>query len=524
MKENHLMKNAILLFFLFGFSCLNLFAQSSCQNIDFELGNLDHWSSEGNIKMVNGGQTDTYGHFPLASSGFFAVKLGNIESSLPSTISRSIQIDNSTKYFIYSYAVVLLGMDHSESEAARIELKITDTAGNIIPCTNFVALARPLISDGYLQSDSMYMALPIFYKPWTTNAIDLTPYIGQTLNFEIVNKWCIYDVHFAYSYVDAYCTSQLINSYESCEDQKHYIRSIEGFNEYFWNGPGIVSGEGTNLIEVDQPGLYTVDIPNTDPSCDSVHLDVQVTMNELPDIPEVDFNWSSFCLGDTATLYGQTNTFSPIEEQLWIINETDTLENVSEQIILDQLQNYTITCIVTNESGCSASLTKTFSVRQLPLIEIGDQEKICPGEPLKLYNRYNSESTLTWNTGDVGSFIEVDTQGVYYAIAYDGYCENRDSMYVDISDAYLGIIPNIITPNNDQVNDEFIIESSNLKNYHLVVMNRWGNQMFETNNSTLFWDGKLNSDFVADGVYYYVLKYVCEEKELKKVGFLQVQK
>ncbi len=518
------MKRLILLFLLAGIFHTELIAQSDCQNIDFELGRLEGWSSQGNIEVVNRGATDPYGNFPLASSGFFAVKLGNTEVSVPSTINRSIEIDSSNKYFIYSYAVVLLGVDHSELEAARVELKITDTAGQIIPCTNFVAIARPLISDGYMQSDSVYMNLPVFYKAWTTNAIDLTPYIGQTLNFEIVNKWCIYDVHFGYSYIDAYCTSQLISSYVSCDNQKHYIRSVEGFNEYIWNGPGIVSGEGTSVIEVNQPGVYAVDIPNTDVSCDSVHLEMEVSMNEAQDIPVVDFNWSSYCLGDTSLLYSQAHTLSPIHDQVWIINGVDTVTDFTQEFILDHQDEYTITCMVTNESGCSGEITKTLTVRALPVIDLGEDRKLCPGESVELYNLTASNVALTWNTGETGAFIEVDTAGVYSVLAYDGYCESRDSVYVGFGGVNLGIIPNIITPNNDLVNDELIIESENLIGYHLIITNRWGNPVFETSNSTHFWDGRSQGAIVDDGVYYYLLHYECEGVEKKKSGFVQVQR
>ncbi|WP_343747718.1 gliding motility-associated C-terminal domain-containing protein [Fluviicola sp.] len=519
------MKNKIVLYhLLFLCSVFNLSAQSHCQNIDFEDGDSSGWISQGNVEIVNKGQTDFYGNFPLASSGFFAVKLGSREESNLSTIKRSIYIDSSTKYFIYSYAVVLLGVDHSESEAARVEVHVTDSSGQVIPCTHFVAIAKPQISDGYQESDSMYWNLPVFYRPWATNAIDLSPYIGQTLNIELVNKWCVYDVHFGYSYIDAYCTSQLINTFSSCTNQKYYIRCIDGFEEYVWSGPGIVGGLGTNLVEVNQPGLYTVDIPNPSFGCDSIHLEINVTLNEVPDLPEANFSLSSVCLGDTATLFGQTTTINPIQDQSWVINGVHVGSNFTEHLPLDEVDEYTITYSVTNESGCSDSITKTFTVREIPALELGDAKKICPGEPLKLYNLANSSATLTWNTGEIASFIEVDTQGVYYVMAYDGFCTNTDSVKVDFGSMHLGNVPNIFTPNHDLINDEFVIESENLTGYHLEIVNRWGNTVFVSDHPGVYWNGTVNGEVVNDGVYYYILEYLCEESKLKRSGFVQVQR
>jgi gliding motility-associated-like protein len=158
------------------------------------------------------------------------------------------------------------------------------------------------------------------------------------------------------------------------------------------------------------------------------------------------------------------------------------------------------------------------------VIDLGEDRKLCPGESVELYNLTASNVALTWNTGETGAFIEADMAGVYSVLAYDGYCESRDSVYVGFGGVNLGIIPNIITPNNDLVNDELIIESENLIGYHLIITNRWGNPVFETSDSTHFWDGRSQGAIVDDGVYYYLLHYECEGVEKKKSGFVQVQR
>lgn len=61
------------------------------------------------------------------------------------------------------------------------------------------------------------------------------------------------------------------------------------------------------------------------------------------------------------------------------------------------------------------------------------------------------------------------------------------------------IIPNVITPNNDLVNDEFKI-TCNLKNYipeDLIIYNRWGQEVFNTRNKI----NQLSS--CNDGTYFY---------------------
>jgi gliding motility-associated-like protein len=67
------------------------------------------------------------------------------------------------------------------------------------------------------------------------------------------------------------------------------------------------------------------------------------------------------------------------------------------------------------------------------------------------------------------------------------------------------VIPNVITPNNDGNNDLFEIEGLKPET-KLLVVNRWGNVVFETVDYQNNWDGKdLNGLPLLDGVYTYKL-------------------
>ena len=68
------------------------------------------------------------------------------------------------------------------------------------------------------------------------------------------------------------------------------------------------------------------------------------------------------------------------------------------------------------------------------------------------------------------------------------------------------ILPNIFTPNNDNFNELFIpipptrfVKSSTFKLY-----NRWGKEIFKTNDIFINWNGNgKNGSPIPDGVYYY---------------------
>ena len=69
-------------------------------------------------------------------------------------------------------------------------------------------------------------------------------------------------------------------------------------------------------------------------------------------------------------------------------------------------------------------------------------------------------------------------------------------------------IPNVFTPNNDGVNDEFIVTNGKTScvTLHLTVFSRWGEKVFETENrEKMSWNGKDGNKELPDGVYFYVI-------------------
>ena len=90
------------------------------------------------------------------------------------------------------------------------------------------------------------------------------------------------------------------------------------------------------------------------------------------------------------------------------------------------------------------------------------------------------------------------------------------------------IVPNIFTPNADGANNLFVMELTNWTNVELVVLNRWGNVMFESTSDFPLnpsWDGTTPSGALAEeGTYFY--KYLVTgtdgTTEIDGHGFVQL--
>jgi gliding motility-associated-like protein len=68
-------------------------------------------------------------------------------------------------------------------------------------------------------------------------------------------------------------------------------------------------------------------------------------------------------------------------------------------------------------------------------------------------------------------------------------------------------IPNVFTPNGDGQNDDFIIHGKAIVEFKCIIFNRWGKKLYEWDDITKGWNGKINGNGAdaSPGVYYYIV-------------------
>lgn len=165
-----------------------------------------------------------------------------------------------------------------------------------------------------------------------------------------------------------------------------------------------------------------------------------------------------------------------------------------------------------------------------PQITVPGGFLVCPGDPVvATVGSDLPNSTFVWMPGNLsGSTNTLTSNGsaMYYVYAQNGACTSEvDSFFVDMSLACSMEVPNIFTPNNDQVNDYFsLISYSGLVSLNVVITNRWGNVMREYDRPDFQWDGKDSSGHaVSEGVYFYnIVARTGSGEELRKQGFVQL--
>jgi gliding motility-associated-like protein len=95
-----------------------------------------------------------------------------------------------------------------------------------------------------------------------------------------------------------------------------------------------------------------------------------------------------------------------------------------------------------------------------------------------------------------------------------------ETMAVDSAGAVLEI-PNVFSPNNDQVNDYFEVTTDGTTVYEFTVFTRSGTRIYHSLSPSILWDGKsIEGKELKEGTYYFVIEEQGGTNPFEKAGFI----
>ncbi len=187
--------------------------------------------------------------------------------------------------------------------------------------------------------------------------------------------------------------------------------------------------------------------------------------------------------------------------------------------------------ILTDNNGCPDSVKTNVSVPVLNAKFRPEPDTVLGGEFVYFDDLSVGATSWYWtfdngNTSDsVNPYQQYITDGKYTVYLYitnaKGCRDSTSEIVYVIENLY---VPNVFTPNGDGVNDAFHITAGNMQLYNIVIFNRWGEKVFESNSPNIDWTGTspagVNS---ADGTYYYILRATdYEGKSYNLHGYVQL--
>ena len=168
---------------------------------------------------------------------------------------------------------------------------------------------------------------------------------------------------------------------------------------------------------------------------------------------------------------------------------------------------------------CNDTLTNIINLIPEPIAKQFSLDTIClDQEVLTILDSSNSNFIYRWfdnysDTLSLGDTLRII--GSYYSdagintikLSVSNQCgEEISENDLIIEDC---VIPNVITPNGDGLNDFFITKYAKIYNdVNITILNRWGKLVYEASNYQNQWNGlNTNGSKLSGGTYYYFITY-----------------
>ena len=163
--------------------------------------------------------------------------------------------------------------------------------------------------------------------------------------------------------------------------------------------------------------------------------------------------------------------------------------------------------LVETYNSIDYSFNSSIVINPLPSVDIGqgsDIIYILPNSSIRL-DAGEGYDIYSWNTGgSTGQFLDVNEEGVYSVSVTDfNCCTNSDTVEIKFASI---TYPSAFNPNSSIAeNQVFNIsgEISGIASYQLLIFNRWGQLIFETDDPTIGWDGNVDGSPAPLGTYVY---------------------
>lgn len=159
----------------------------------------------------------------------------------------------------------------------------------------------------------------------------------------------------------------------------------------------------------------------------------------------------------------------------------------------------------------------------------------CFGKTLKLTASSGQNVSYKWSGpisfNDTTQSIAIpdfneNMIGIYKVTVTENNCSS--SYTVDVKPAIGNpvYLPNSFTPNNDNLNDEYRVKTVQPDSFiRLALYNRYGQKVFETEDSNKGWNGMFKGQIADVGTYVWILYSIdCNgKKQMTKGSFLLIR-
>lgn len=255
--------------------------------------------------------------------------------------------------------------------------------------------------------------------------------------------------------------------------------------------------------------------------CESIISALPLTILENPKI-EPQFNQLYGCQPHKINISQNLNQFQ--DEYHWSINQTEIDRNngLNFEHIINDPGKYSLSIFAKSKFGCISEASYPKLITVFPNSESIFHvlsEKITvlnPGVQFENLSENNDLNYWDFDDGQRSELIEpyhqYTNKGDYQVqLITESEFGCRDTSYtiVKVEGEFTFYAPTAFSPNDDGVNDFFRVFALGIdpNQFKLIVFNRWGHAIWESNNMEEGWNGRIGNHPVQLGTYKFLTVY-----------------
>ncbi|MFM2285418.1 MAG: hypothetical protein RLZZ543_915 [Bacteroidota bacterium] len=287
-----------------------------------------------------------------------------------------------------------------------------------------------------------------------------------------------------------------------------------------WATPDSSSLQNPQDVHFDATGIHLVHLQIIDLGCPSNIYTAPVNVLRMP-VANFESDKIETC---TPSLVSFTNLSedddNPLSSQ-WLFGNGNGSDTSDPQVLYSNSGNYTVSLQVTGINGCS----NTYAVPSAVVVH-PSPVALFDASPV-IMNIYNPEITISdlsqmatecrYSLGNGDTVYEFDKIYTYadtgnYTITQllsNQYgCRDTSTIDVRVDLGYKVFIPSAFTPNDDGLNDRFLVYGEDVSAFSMMIFNRWGEMLYSSYDMENGWDGRtrLNNEIIEGGSYLYMIK------------------
>lgn len=257
---------------------------------------------------------------------------------------------------------------------------------------------------------------------------------------------------------------------------------------YLWE-----SGETSPMLKVKETGLYAVSVTA---GCGIQTSDVFIEFQEVP--VNVLFPADTIvCLGEIISLDA---TLDGALSYLWEDGSTEPLRRVDASGIYSVMIDFVC-------GQYFEEIIVTYNDYDF-FVDLGVDTAFCFGDSIVLNADSPYALEYLWQDGTIAEQFVVKQTGNYALTISDGCTEESDQVFLQLISCCEVFVPNVFSPNFDGTNDDFLTFSNcDFPAFNLKVFNRWGAEVFQTNDQYRAWNGRFKGKDAQQGVYVWLMQY-----------------